>query len=521
MNIQQQKEQEAFESYFNTWFGVDGKNVIKEIEKDLEKVKNISNLEEKSKEIKWTIGKHSRNEVEITSHWNDGKLAELGINYADTLGKYEKLIRELKSIVAETDEKINATTCKYCQKKNLTNPYIWLKGSEHEEVFCDENCLNNGYLAPCDKCQKSRYGVNWHRLNKNDNKRFCSENCCNAYYPPICEFCYQEISGKVQYRNLLDRTGKICSTCNDKRKEELERLFKNLKNNKHRERKREQIQTLSPLTCPQCKKKTTSEMVWVEEKANDNKEFCSENCCISYYKGTCANCFRLNAPYSWNNLSEDDKLLVEYLETKLNKKIDKDYAKKYCLPDCLNKDSGVNEILRGWTDKDWENFGKWKLNNSSSQQNQQLNKTKEEISQLNSEIAILEKNSSKTPQQNQELESKKNKLKELEAQEKELSKPLPEESLETKISKLEAEISDLEKKSNRTKAEEGVLEEKKRKLEELLAEQQKQSNTVSENKKDNSSDKTALYIGLGIVGVVLVGLVVILVRKSKKKRKKY
>jgi len=67
----------------------------------------------------------------------------------------------------------------------------------------------------------------------------------------------------------------------------------------------------------------------------------------------------------------------------------------------------------------------------------------------------------------------------------------------------------LEGKSSRTKAEESLLASKKQELAKLLAEKNK-SNITTKPK-----DKTALYIGMGIVGVVLVGLVVILVRKGK------
>jgi hypothetical protein len=69
-------------------------------------------------------------------------------------------------------------------------------------------------------------------------------------------------------------------------------------NKQEREREREQIRTLPPLTCPKCKQKITGEAVCYEEKTNDNKEFCSKNCCNAYYKDACDNCFRLNATYS-------------------------------------------------------------------------------------------------------------------------------------------------------------------------------------------------------------------------------
>ncbi|CAG8616801.1 185_t:CDS:2 [Ambispora leptoticha] len=119
------------------------------------------------------------------------------------------------------------------------------------------------------------------------------------------------------------------------------------------------------------------------------------------------------------------------------------------------------------------------------------------MNQLQSEITQLESN----PAKNQaELESKRKKLKELQDREKTLTKSLP---LNTQITILQKEIKQLENKSTRTKAEEALLSEKKKQLEELLKKQQ-----VANNAKP--TDKTALYIGLAIGAVVLIGLVVIL-----------
>jgi hypothetical protein len=72
---------------------------------------------------------------------------------------------------------------------------------------------------------------------------------------------------------------------------------------------------------------------------------------------------------------------------------------------------------------------------------------------------------------------------------------------------LEREINQLENKS-RTKAEEALLIIKKRELGELLKKQSNATNNVK------PSDKTALYVGCGIVGVVLVNLSVFLVIKK-------
>src|ERR1043166_8760982 len=99
------------------------------------------------------------------------------------------------------------------------------------------------------------------------------------------------------------------------------------------------------------------------------------------------------------------------------------------------------------------------------------------MNQLQSEIQQLESNPTKNQE---ELDSKKQQLKDLETKSKELTKSLP---LDTQISILEKEIK-------------------------------KQSNSNTNNA--NPSDKTILYLGLGIIGVVLIGLAFILLRKKRK-----
>ena len=72
----------------------------------------------------------------------------------------------------------------------------------------------------------------------------------------------------------------------------------------------------------------------------------------------------------------------------------------------------------------------------------------------------------------------------------------------------------MENKSTKTKAEEALLTEKKRKLDQLLAEKNKQNNTTD----TKPSDKTALYIGCGIVAIALIFSVFIIVKIRKKKK---
>ncbi|CAG8840232.1 24894_t:CDS:2, partial [Gigaspora margarita] len=76
------------------------------------------------------------------------------------------------------------------------------------------------------------------------------------------------------------------------------------------------------------------------------------------------------------------------------------------------------------------------------------------------------------------------------------------------IANLEREIKQLESKTGRTSEEERLLVEKKKKLEELL---RKQSNTTNDAKP---KDKTALYIGCGVVGVLVTLLIIVLARNQ-------
>jgi len=88
--------------------------------------------------------------------------------------------------------------------------------------------------------------------------------------------------------------------------------------------------------------------------------------------------------------------------------------------------------------------------------------------------------------------------------------------IHTQKEQLQTEITSLEKKPNKTPAEQAELEAKRKRLQELEELLKKQNSNANNTTKP--SDKTTLYIGCGVVGVVLIGLVLILVRKNKKKK---
>ncbi|CAH1757575.1 792_t:CDS:2 [Entrophospora sp. SA101] len=151
-----------------------------------------------------------------------------------------------------------------------------------------------------------------------------------------------------------------------------------------------------------------------------------------------------------------------------------------------------------------EKYTKEALKNLQKNQ-QDMNNTVNDFQQqqLRSQIRQLETN----PTQNQaELAAKKQQLKDLENKQKESDQQLP---LTTQITILEREIKELEGKS-RTQAEEALLISKKKELEELL---KKQSDSIG---KENNYDKTALVIGCGVIGVLLVLMIV-----SEGAREKY
>ncbi|CAH1765998.1 15198_t:CDS:2 [Entrophospora sp. SA101] len=114
-------------------------------------------------------------------------------------------------------------------------------------------------------------------------------------------------------------------------------------------------------------------------------------------------------------------------------------------------------------------------------------------------------NATKTPAQQADLTKKKQKLTELENKQKKLDQQLP---LTTQITILEREIKELENKSARTQTEEALLTSKKKELAELL--KKEDSSNASDSSKPK--DKTALYVGCGVVGLFTLLLIFVLIK---------
>jgi len=102
---------------------------------------------------------------------------------------------------------------------------------------------------------------------------------------------------------------------------------------------------------------------------------------------------------------------------------------------------------------------------------------------------------------NWEIEDKKNK-----------DNPNKEDNLTQQ--QLQTEITNLENKPNKTQEEQALLDSKQKELGELL---KRQSDSNANTAKH--SDKIGLYVGCGMVGIILVLIIFIMARIRKKNRK--
>ena len=314
---------------------------LNQLKKDLEKINKLTDPEEKYNQANISLSGHSTKFSLALGHYNTGKLWEIsGCN--QNLNEYSKLITELRTIETETFKQLKATQCAYCKKKNLTNPYVYKNMDGYKTVFCGNNCfakwneIQSKYT--CEWCKQVKSGQYWYPTHKSkriiSNNKFCSEECLNQW---------QE----------------------NKQSHKQER---------ERESSPSKEQQLPLQFCPQCCRPLTGEWVWTEDQANDNLEFCSEECCDNFYEINkyCDGCGNVIYQQSyqwitWKDLPEEKnyhngasvKELTEYLENQLNKTFLKDCFKRYCLPYCFCQSNGINEEIEKWDRKDWNNFWEW------------------------------------------------------------------------------------------------------------------------------------------------------------------
>ena|SRR5438132_7658160 len=89
----QQERLRAFEYYFPRCDRQS--SAIKKAKEDLEKIKKITDLEEKLHEVSIVYGNHRNNEGCVNDHYDIGRLHELGISRLDTIEKYHRLVKKL------------------------------------------------------------------------------------------------------------------------------------------------------------------------------------------------------------------------------------------------------------------------------------------------------------------------------------------------------------------------------------------------------------------------------------------
>ncbi|CAG8684002.1 2409_t:CDS:10, partial [Gigaspora margarita] len=319
---------------------------------------------------------------------------------------------------------------------------------------------NNSSSKKCFNCQEniiSAWGV------KQD---YCSIKCC--FQPGISSLS----TGINNHLNSLDSNLKpyaeIIKYCLEQRIKELtsQSSFDNTSSNEV---------SCEEISCEQCFKEIESGKFYYYHKTNDSHKFCSSQCYNEYYGEYCDKCVKKFLTTYRNGNSNYCSTCYELV--KQGEREEEKRSIRYCkyCSTKLIKEGNLKYSLR-ICDKD-----------------ECLLKLDKELypEKYSDKITTLETNSNKTPQQEQDLTNKKQKLKELEDKVEELDQQLP---LTTQIANLQQEIKQLTNKPTRTKAEEALLAEKKKKLEELL---KKQNSSHTNN--SGKGDKTALYIGCGVV----------------------
>src|SRR5437870_2201299 len=92
----QQEELRLFKCYIRE---------LDECKKDLEKIEKINEPEEKHKKTSILLGKYCYKRAGAISYYNNGKLYELGISFADELHEHDRSIEKLKKIKVAIQEK--------------------------------------------------------------------------------------------------------------------------------------------------------------------------------------------------------------------------------------------------------------------------------------------------------------------------------------------------------------------------------------------------------------------------------
>ncbi|KLL04214.1 MAG: hypothetical protein MRECE_2c114 [Mycoplasmataceae bacterium CE_OT135] len=302
MNNQQKQQEELrlFKHY------IQGLN---EIKKDLEKIKAITNLEEKYNKANIALSGHYTKFGLASGHYNTGKLWEIsGCN--QSLNEYAQLVNELRNIETETFKQLKATQCAYCQKRNLTNPHVYETNSVTgvKTVFCDSGCLNkhleklkklngkqqankqrereresNSSKITCTNCNQTFQGKYWHAYDerKNLTYKYCSQECCDIHLLKKNQIISAHNRLVLERKNLKSPNFTYEELEVAQARGELENYVQ--QKIEEIRQNRENLNQQEQNNCPQCHQPLNGEWVWFEDKANDNLEFCSEECCDNYY----------------------------------------------------------------------------------------------------------------------------------------------------------------------------------------------------------------------------------------------
>jgi|SRR6185437_8730478 len=82
--------------------------------------------------------------------------------------------------------------------------------------------------------------------------------------------------------------------------------------------------------------------------------------------------------------------------------------------------------------------------------------------------------------------------------------------------KLQQDISNLENKPNLTPKEEQNLANKKQKLKDLENKEKDLDNSEKNNNSSNKDNNLLLYLGLGMVGLIILGLIILFKKRTKR-----
>ncbi|CAI2186052.1 16284_t:CDS:2 [Funneliformis geosporum] len=228
---------------------------MKKAIKELEKVKKIADIEEQCNKISFIVRKHKQNLEEL----KQGKPEDISYyeNYLPfNLDKYEKKVKELDVYWGEVAGKSNKV--REQKQKEQRNKEYELKTSHC--AYCKNKPPTDRYVY------KENY-TGQYKKSKKDGQKFCSSECFQKNYAENCDKCGEKALGDTYYSDAENKTGTLCSKCNNE------------------------------YTCEECRITKEGRYRYHTIK-NDNKKFCSKQCFNDHYSETCVDCRKkVYSPY--------------------------------------------------------------------------------------------------------------------------------------------------------------------------------------------------------------------------------